>query len=654
MNKRYVGCWIVLIGTVNQWLIPTVVIHNETLIPIYTGVYYYDDSGVSELQTAQVTVAPGADVVLQEPSISILKNRYIFADTKPLSSVLSYEDFKTIARARLRLPGHYYFATHEGRLKGYTLTQWHLIRPLTTQVSTVGSLISEPIYKKIRTESIAVKNNPYKNSPVTVTQSSGVSAQENIYRVKRKQYVKTALEKFLGRSLEGKYIPEISCVLSGGGYRAMLYGAGSLAGAQKSGLFDTCMSISALSGSTWALAYITFEHLYHKKSIEQSMYDLIKKSTKNLAALSPREFSLLHDVLLWNSGFDLPLTTIDMYGLLLGNVLFEDYADMRHQLYLSNQQQALADGTYPLPIYTAVPAETTEFEKLMYEFTPYEVRAPWGFSIPPYALGSRFIDGSRLAIDGIYPPEQPMSVLLGVFGSAYAFTLKRAYEEIEKRIPAEMKNIIEKIDVAKAVGQKRVAAALFANFMVGLQAGVLKNKKNIKLADAGLGITGGLPFQPVSGVDGRRKTDVYIIVDMSEDVTNAQDLRRIEQFMHNNSMKFPAVPQQSNLENQMITIIQDIQDAHAPVVIYLPRTKDQLAWNIYKSQPEFEEYRSDLEEFSMQTCFAKEKGQDCTTFNLQYKEDVARKVARLAQFNMQASMHQIRHAINALIDRRSP
>ena len=217
-------------------------------------------------------------------------------------------------------------------------------------------------------------------------------------------------------------------------------------------------------------------------------------------------------------------------------------------------------------------------------------------------------------------------------------------------MPADLRDFIASIDIAKAVGQKRLAAALFHNFMMGLQESPLKNRKNIKMVDAGMGITN-LPFQPVDGLNGRRKADLYIIVDMSEEVDDAIDLRRIARYMGEKKLKFPVVPAGA-LEKQVVTVLMDDKDPDVPVVVYLPRIKDESVWQQYKVKPEFGQYKADLETFTLAECLEKSQGQGCTTFNLQYKPDVARKVARLAQFNMVVSMAEIKQALNQIIDRK--
>ncbi len=88
----------------------------------------------------------------------------------------------------------------------------------------------------------------------TARYGNGISLGECKYLQKRLPIVRTALEKMLNCSMEGKATPSIAFVASGGGYRAMLCTLGFLYGAQKIGLLDTASYITCLSGSTWAVA----------------------------------------------------------------------------------------------------------------------------------------------------------------------------------------------------------------------------------------------------------------------------------------------------------------------------------------------------------------------------------------------------------------
>src|SRR5229473_1244104 len=102
---------------------------------------------------------------------------------------------------------------------------------------------------------VCAQNAQAMETPSTLAHyNTGISEGEKKYLNNRLPIVKAALEKMLNRSLDNKKIPKIALIGSGGGYRAMFCTTGSLNGAQKIGLLDTITYITALSGSTWAVA----------------------------------------------------------------------------------------------------------------------------------------------------------------------------------------------------------------------------------------------------------------------------------------------------------------------------------------------------------------------------------------------------------------
>jgi predicted acylesterase/phospholipase RssA len=512
------------------------------------------------------------------------------------------------------------------------------------QQATSG--IDAAIRNKIKKDQKSVQANPYKETPVTVRVAKTLNPDEIAYRRQRFPKVQKALEKLLDRPLAGKKIPEIAVVLSGGGYRSMLYCSGFLTAADEEGLFDTLMYQVSLSGSTWGVAYLTQEYL-KGKSVKVASDNLPAKIEKHLADTTPQELQYITDALLVKAAFQQPITTVDLFGLLLGNRLFNHYGDKRHQVYLSDQKDAIARGSWPFPIYTCVPAETTRLEKIAYEFTPVEVWAPWGMSVPPYAFGNRFENGVRQKNGDLFAPEQPMGILLGTFGSAYAFTLKRAYVDIEKKLGSILQPIISQLP--KSFGQKRVASSDYLNFTAGISGSPIKNNRMMTMADGGLGISN-LPIQPVSGDDNRRKQDIYIFVDVSETTNDASEMKKVADYMQSKGHKFPQIDNFKGIDRTTINVFES-DDPTVPTVIYMPRFKELTVWEENKTKLTFRRYIPFLENFDIDRCVAQE---GCASFDLQYKKETALKVQKLGEFNVHASIEVIKQAINNKIDRMSP
>lgn len=154
-----------------------------------------------------------------------------------------------------------------------------------------------------------------------------------------------------------------------------------------------------------------------------------------------------------------PYGLVDLYGLLLASRLFvpSDGQPLQNSdLKLSQQRRIIADGSQPLPIYTAVRHEipgvgaeneenktVDEAEKQeaidesaqqdtswfqWFELTPYEVYSEdMEAGIPTWGLGRRYHHGRNVekAI-----PELNLPLLCGIFGSAFCATLSHYYQEI--------------------------------------------------------------------------------------------------------------------------------------------------------------------------------------------------------------------------------
>lgn len=624
-------------------------VYNYTDRPMFAGVYYYDPKGVSTLKTAVVEIAPGTSQKLQEPSISIQYDRYLVFDDRreDLKPTLGFTEFtQHVGSVRARFPGDYFLALKDGRLKGYTWTEWNIKKEAVKLWEQATSGIDATVRNQIKKDQPAIQTNPYKETPVQVRVSTALNPDEIAYRNQRFPKVQKALEKLLDRSLAGKKIPEIAVVLSGGGYRSMLYCSGFLTAAEEEGLFDAFMYQVSLSGSTWGVAYLTQEFL-KGKSVKTASDNLPDKITKHLADTTSQEMQDITNALLVKAAFQEPITTIDLFGLLLGNRLFNHYGQKRHQVYLSDQKDAIARGNWPFPIYTCVPAETTRLERLTYEFTPVEIWAPWGMSVPPYAFGNKFTNGVRQKDGSLFAPEQPMGILLGTFGSAYAFTLKRAYVDIEKKLGTILQPIVSQLP--KEVGEARVASADFLNFTAGISGSPIKNNRIMKMADGGLGISN-LPIQPVSGDYNRRKPDMYIFVDVSETTNDASEMRKVTDYMRAQGHKFPDITTFKGIDRKSINVFES-NDPTVPTVIYMPRYKELTVWEEHKNKPTFRRYKSFLEDFDIDRCV---KQEGCASFDLQYTRETALKVQKLGEFNVHASIDTIKQAINNKINRMSP
>jgi len=269
------------------------------------------------------------------------------------------------------------------------------------------------------------------------------------------------------KDIDERDVPIVAIAGSGGGYRAMVNTSGALKGAQETGILDCTSYIAGISGSCWALGIMysgvagspspsqVHQHLVSRIQIpylDMSTMDLLITPPTNKYLLS----GLLHKATAPGWG---GVSLTDIYGTLVSARLFvpSDLTKIDPRcLSLHNFRRYVDDGSYPMPIMTAVsrhlrePLESQEIETkqqekkaygptrrlrlrteaeeleaqarwLWFEWSPYEVGCDeLGAWIPSWALGRRFVNGRNIE----RRPEISLTLLSGIFGSAFCASLQ--------------------------------------------------------------------------------------------------------------------------------------------------------------------------------------------------------------------------------------
>src|SRR5579862_1036295 len=508
-------------------------------------------------------------------------------------------------------------------------------------------IVSPVVVKALKSQEKAIINNPYKDAVATVRVGNNLHPDEAAFRSKRAPKVKVALEKLLGRSLDGKKVPVIACVGSGGGYRAMLCTTGSMVGAEKIGLCNAVTSITALSGSTWALGpwmatgWTWADFRVYLEGIV----------IRNIFQVGPDVARHIADVFATKLAFNQSVTTVDLFGALLANRLLDGFGEDRQLQYLSHQAAKVKDGNHPYPIYTATDGSEKVVEDAhWYELTPHEVgAASFGVYVPTWAYGRAFYGGGSLD----FAPEQTLGFILGTCGSAFAVHAGFVWDSFAASLSnAMLKQVMEDYVIAPLKG-KRIFWAEVNNFMKGIPNiphaySNLTTRDTLKLVDAGL--TFNLPYPPISGERPDRKSDVIFMLDASAGSIPGE-LKKVEQYARRHNLKFPKIDY-TDLDKKTFAVFKDEKDAAVPVVIYMPRISDPQLWQHNKSKSEMNTY-SNIEGFNLEAC-TNQSGQVCDTMNFQYSEQQARQVMNQTEFNMVANKDKIIEVLNWVIDRQAP
>ncbi|XP_029986111.1 cytosolic phospholipase A2 zeta-like [Sphaeramia orbicularis] len=259
---------------------------------------------------------------------------------------------------------------------------------------------------------------------------------EKEFLKKRKVGVAKALQKLLGLQtpLRPDKVPTIAVVASGGGSRAMTGLFGGLRGLKEIGVLDAVTYLTAVSGSTWALA-----SLYQKANWSHQDLEVVIKEAKEQMTKSPLSLLSGDKLQYYSQEMDTKekdghmVSFIDMAGLVLEQLVFGKKMDST----ISDQQQTVNSGQNPLPIYTAVNMKDgikgTDSEAEWCEFTPYEVGlSKYGAFVQTSDFGSHFFLGHLIQ----KLPEVRLAALLGIWSSVFSVSVTQLWKMITGSEPS--------------------------------------------------------------------------------------------------------------------------------------------------------------------------------------------------------------------------
>ncbi|KAF8757315.1 Lysophospholipase catalytic domain [Rhizoctonia solani] len=397
---------------------------------------------------------------------------------------------------------------------------------------------------------------------------------ERAFLRSRRRKMRAAFARLFGvpiQEIDERDLPIVAIAASGGGFRAMVNTSGALKGAEDTGILNCTSYISGISGSCWALAMMysgvvgspsPSEVLKHLRSriqvpyLDMRNFDIIITPPFNKYLLG----GILHKATAPEWG-NVSLT--DIYGTLLSARLFvpEDAKKLDpHCLSLHQFRRFVDDGSYPMPIMTAISRhlrqdlesqeveakrqerrsygptrrlrlrkEAEELEArarwLWFEWSPYEVGCDeLGAWIPSWALGRRFENGRNVE----RRPEISLTLLSGIFGSAFCASLQHYFLEVKpllRDLPLPIFNWLNNVLVEK---EKEfdvihpVPPTGLPNFVKGLEDQLrygspdgITETETLRFMDAGAELN--IPYYPLL----RRGVDCIIALDASAD---SQDL----------------------------------------------------------------------------------------------------------------------------------
>lgn len=410
--------------------------------------------------------------------------------------------------------------------------------------------------------------------------SGDLCDEEKIYRERRRKVIAPALANYLGLKEEEIHpddIPTIAMCGSGGGLRALVAGTGSFLASTEDGLFDCVTYASGVSGSCWlqSLFYSSvtgnnFERgINHLKARLGTHIADPPVAFTSLTSAPTNKYLLSGLVEKFKGNPAAVFSLVDVYGVLLAARLLVPKGELEvneKDFKLSSQRDYIRFGQNPLPIYTAVRHEIPEIHDIApdqtgpvseeakerakkeawfqwFEMTPYEFFCEeFSAGIPTWALGRRFKNGSDLPDERL--PEVRMSLLLGIWGSAFCATLSHYYREIRPLVRSiagfsSIDDIIWRLneDLSKV---HPIDPASFPNFIYGMQDKLPKtvpeaayDTENIQLMDAGM--SNNLPIYPL--LRPGRDVDIILSFDASADIKTENWLSVVEGYAMQRGIK---------------------------------------------------------------------------------------------------------------------
>jgi cytosolic phospholipase A2 len=405
---------------------------------------------------------------------------------------------------------------------------------------------------------------------------------------------------------------------------------------------------------------------------------------------------------------DQPIDAMDIYGALIAHMILSPYDDPEiikehpNEDAISIQQtrqrvlysQAAINlegqdcGEFPLPIATAVSPITgyfnpsrqksTKSKVQWFEFTPYEVGVRYydsknqllGAFVPTWALGRRFepiyekqsgimatlgLNRGKLlkVVSTENNSEYPLSYFLGIWGSAFAFSIKDLVRILgfdyllaganPLSPDAILKNIISLIVTAFApitslFSNVRFFPASVHNFMMALP-DTSQSERTLTFVDAGIDFN--LPFPPLLQKD--RAVDIIIVLDASSPVFKKDKngkflipgLQQAEAWAKAQSIPFAQITGSAALVKA--TDIDANNRASSPVTVF-PGTNGAPTIIFIAL---IDNQASDKTEFKMKTCYE----DHCNTFNFQYSPESVKGVVNHVERTVLDNLSIIKEAI---------
>jgi phospholipase A2 len=413
--------------------------------------------------------------------------------------------------------------------------------------------------------------------PIFVRQNNTLCDQELITQKNRMPEIKAALEMLLNQQLNDNQVPRIAIASSGGGYRSMIATLGGMLGLEKTGILNTCMYFSTISGSTWMNAPM----LARNESLTEFRSFLKQQTTKNLY-IKDFDLSTITSSIIKKASYNQYVNLADLWGGLLADLLLEGLPNQGQDVFLSSLAPKIQSGNHPIPLFSSIIDNTKPYTWV--EFSPFEIGSQTMHAwVPTSAFGKKFEKGTSTDA----APEVNLGFLLGMWGSAYASNFRDILKEIFTKIEEIIAPPSNEIrccglisDIFNTIGEGQLPPPTVFNPVHGMTKHLHADRPTISLIDPGVCVN--IAFPPLL----RRNVDLYIVFDCTDNVF-FNEMRNVQKYASDNGFKLPKIPPIINADP--VSIFVDENDPSLPIIIYL---RNQVNYSTFKYEYTNQEFET--------------------------------------------------------------
>lgn len=426
-------------------------------------------------------------------------------------------------------------------------------------------------------------------------------------------------------------IPKIGIAASGGGYRALMNGAGALAAfdsrttgstgtGQLGGLMQSAAYLSGLSGGGWLVSSIAMNNFTTVESIinghEGSVWDfsnsIFEGPNHGIQILTSAEYyHTLDDQVSGKSDAGFNTTVTDLWGRALSFQLIDamnggpayTYSSLADGTYVTN-------GSYPLPIVIAdgrrPGEEAIATNTTIFEFNPWEM-GTWdptiyGF-VPIRYVGANYSNGILPEGSDCVVGYDSASFVLGTSSTLFnQFALQ--FMGVSS-LPDFANNFIQGLLNKFSASDNDIASWINPFYGYNNNTNKASQTRELDLVDGGENGEN-IPLHPL--IQPYREVDVIFAIDSSADTTynwpNGTSLvasyeRSLNNTLQNNT-HFPAIPDQNTFVNLGLNTrptffgcdgtngsTSTTASSTAPLIVYLPNSPYTAASNLSTFDPSY-------------------------------------------------------------------